>query len=163
MPNWVSNQLTAIGSKEEVAHFAERAKGKDSVFDFHSFVPMPDALRNTEEVHYPDTERKEKQEAIYATNKALYGFASWYDWACEKWGTKWNASDAVVLHEDDSGISYDFQTAWDAPLPVIVEMSKQFPNLRFILQSDEESQSFFYEKEFVAGKQTKHEDLEREE
>ena len=156
MPNWVSNQLTVEGSKEEVAHFAARAKSADRVFDFNSFVPMPDALRSTEEVHYGDPEQRAKQEAIYATNKAVYGFQSWYDWSCEKWGTKWNACDAQVLHEDDSGISYDFQTAWDAPLPVVVEMSKQFPNLKFTLQSDEESQAFFYEKEFVAGEETKH-------
>lgn len=36
--------------------------------------------------------KKVKQHALMRIeNKRRYGFYSWYDWSCAKWGTKWNA------------------------------------------------------------------------
>lgn len=161
MPNWSYNTLTVEGDSTEVAHFIETAKSDWGDLDFNKFIEMPAALKHTEEVHYADPERKAKQEAIYAANVAKYGYQSWYDWANAKWNTKWNAGDIELDTDDEESAVYRFRTAWDAPLPVIAEMSNRFPKLKFIFQADEESQAFYYEKHFVAGEEIEHIDLER--
>lgn len=163
MPNWSYNTLGVEGSKEDVAHFIATAKSEWGDLDFNQFIKMPDELKTTEEVHYADPDRKAKQDAIYAANIAKYGYQSWYDWACAKWNTKWNAGD-IELSVDEKGeyAFYTFRTAWDAPLPVIAAMSKRFPTLKFVLTADEESQAYYYEKHFVDGEEIEHIDLERE-
>lgn len=51
------------------------------------------------------------------------GHATWFTWAREKWGTKWNAYDAD--RRSESVVRFD--TAWSTPLPVIVALSQKFP------------------------------------
>ncbi len=52
-----------------------------------------------------------------------YGFLYWYDWTCENWGTKWNASQ----HDVSDARKIEFQTAWSAPMPVISKLSEAHP------------------------------------
>jgi hypothetical protein len=166
MPNWSQNTLTVTGTPAEVANFVEQAKGENGALDFNKFIQMPEELKNTEQVYYGDPELNAKQEAIYASNEAKYGFESWYDWACEKWNTKWNAGEIDLDLTSTKLVSsafYIFQTAWDAPLPVIEKMSKDFPRLHFSLTADEESGEYYYEKNFFGGEEIEHIDLEREE
>lgn len=72
------------------------------------------------------------KQASYESGKMLvdninkYGFATWYDWSIDTWGTKWNASSGSV-----SSNLISFQTAWSAPIPVIVALSKQYPDITF--------------------------------
>ncbi|WP_238641245.1 hypothetical protein [Citrobacter amalonaticus] len=43
--------------------------------------------------------KKVKQHAMMRIeNKCRYGFYSWYDWSCAKWGTKWNAYSEKCLY-----------------------------------------------------------------
>lgn len=51
------------------------------------------------------------------------GYANWYGWSCEKWGTKWNAYDTNRISDN----KVQFQTAWSAPFPVLEALSKKFP------------------------------------
>lgn len=69
-------------------------------------------------------------------NLQKYGALNWYDWSINNWGTKWNADDFISL-DDDKTIM--FSTAWDPAVPVVIEMSKQNPKMRFgFMYSDEE-------------------------
>ena len=56
-----------------------------------------------------------------------YGTASWYEWSNQHWNTKWNVeTDSTVTRKSDTEIRVYFQTAWDAPYPVLEELSKMF-------------------------------------
>ena len=56
-----------------------------------------------------------------------YGTASWYDWSNKNWNTKWNVTnDANIDRKNNTEIRVYFQTAWDAPYPVLEELSKMF-------------------------------------
>ena len=56
-----------------------------------------------------------------------YGTASWYDWSNKNWGTKWNVTDdSYVDRKGSTEIRVHFATAWDAPYPVLEELSKMF-------------------------------------
>jgi hypothetical protein len=65
---------------------------------------------------------EEGRKAIY--NEKTYGHRDWYSWSTSNWGTKWNASEPVV---NDNSI--EFQTAWSTPEPVLIELSKQHPEV----------------------------------
>ena len=62
------------------------------------------------------------------------GFAYWYDWACENWGTKWNAYDA---EERGPGL-VKFETAWSFPEPVFLRLSEMFPDHPFVAKFADE-------------------------
>lgn len=62
----------------------------------------------------------------YIDNILEYGADTWYDWCIENWGTKWDACECKI------GDDYlEFETAWDAPFPIIEELSRRFPKLTF--------------------------------
>lgn len=50
-----------------------------------------------------------------------HGYPNWYDWSYDHWGTKWNAYDQTepVLAPDGKSVTYQFNTAWDTPTPVL--------------------------------------------
>ena len=60
----------------------------------------------------------------YLTNKQKYGYTTWYDWCCDKWGTKWNACD-----EHWEGNDLQFSTAWSMPEPVFEKLAELFPGV----------------------------------
>lgn len=58
-------------------------------------------------------------------NFRAHGFFTWYEWSVANWGTKWNA-----YGQNDKRNTADtihFETAWSAPLALIAELSKLFP------------------------------------
>lgn len=58
----------------------------------------------------------------YINNKVMYGATSWYDWCITNWGTKWNAYENKQLDAD----TIVFETAWNAPRPVIVKLARMY-------------------------------------
>ncbi len=72
----------------------------------------------------------------HVENAEKYGACNWYEWAIKNWGTKWNSSCTEVAED---GKSISFETAWEPALPVILELSKQHPDIKLaLLYSDEE-------------------------
>lgn len=119
MPNWVMNYVTIITDDEETyKEIAEYVKGEDSVFDFDRIIKMP------ENIFRGNLGAKEREK---------YGKDNWYDWSIEHWGTKWNCCNA-----EKAGFSFTFETAWSAPVPVIKELSRQFPDVDIALDYADE-------------------------
>ena len=55
------------------------------------------------------------------------GYASWYPWSIESWGTKWNSYD-----NDFSKLNtVNFKTAWSMPEPIMKKLSELFPKVEF--------------------------------
>jgi len=69
-------------------------------------------------------------------NQDQYGHGDWYDWACEKWGTKWNACEP---YWSDNTVSFD--TAWADPEPIFVQLAKLL-GITFTVECEEESLAF---------------------
>ncbi|MDE7245234.1 MAG: hypothetical protein K2O18_14855 [Oscillospiraceae bacterium] len=61
--------------------------------------------------------------AQYIQNLILHGATTWYDWCVEHWGTKWNAYENTQVDAD----TITFKTAWGAPVPVIAQLAKMYP------------------------------------
>jgi hypothetical protein len=87
----------------------------------------------------------------------------WYDWSCQHWGTKWdlcdmepctNDLDLVKDESDDGELYYRFDTAWSPCIPVVIEMSKQYPDLEFSISYEDEGCGFAGIETYKAGAQT---------
>lgn len=57
-------------------------------------------------------------------NLHMFGAATWYSWCTKHWGTKWNAYDC-----SHNGETLSFLTAWSAPRPVLLELSRLYPEI----------------------------------
>lgn len=123
MPNYVKNQLTIKSrTKKDIINFINKSFNNHGKLDFNKYLPP------------------------------------------EKWGTKWNASDLSIwmlreyipeitihhfayseiaskLRKEGSYyiFTFDFQTAWSCPYPVIEEMSKVNKNIAIeVIYADED-------------------------
>ena len=57
-------------------------------------------------------------------NIQQFGCPTWYEWCNRNWDTKWNAYDF-----NSEGNDISFHTAWSAPLPVLRELSRLYPEI----------------------------------
>lgn len=60
-------------------------------------------------------------------NISKYGCATWYDWSCKNWGTKWDAMETKGTPEEGE---VSFLTAWAEPINVIEKLFKKYPNCK---------------------------------
>jgi len=150
MPNHVRNHLTIDGPEESLRRMVTKILDSERCIDFELLVPMPAELKGVSSGMttidgkryelWRDTEAGPvglgAEEIAELTRK--YGTASWYDWACVNWGTKWNAYECTV-HEapkpnstggDAYMIDVEFDTAWSHPEYWLQALAKEFPDCR---------------------------------
>ena len=127
MPNWVFNTLDVKANRTPdqdivLQAFRDAVVTSDGkVFGFQPVVPMPECLRGT------------------TSPSAVKGLPTWYDWALEHWGTKWDADGPAMTCRSRRHLVYGFQTAWSEPEAAVLAMSALFPTLGFTLRYHEET------------------------
>lgn len=119
MPNHVESHLTFDCTEERLHEILSAiARDRDNeidgeygigTIDFNKITPMP------EDIYCGDLGQKERE---------IYGEKNWYDWSIENWGTKWNSYGQCF-----NGHRLSFQTAWDAPHPVIKKLSEMYSDV----------------------------------
>lgn len=156
MPNWVSNNLTVIGNKEDLDKFVEQV-GRTYTRQVTRYENVDGEFRTITEdaewkgdfclwnIHAPDESILDEYHSV-ADGKA--GPNNWYAWNVNNWGTKWDVDAEVERHADDH-LQVRFDTAWSPPYPAIATAAEQHPNLTFHLEWEEE-QGFGAEVEFDA-------------
>ncbi len=133
MPNWCSNDLEITGSPKLLNKLLKHVEITESEatdihekaeFSCHRIIPRP-SIKDDD----------------------------WYDWNVANWGSKWDVSDFYWFDKDwESGsLGATFSTAW-SPIPqVILELSRQFPKLKFIYKFHESGNDFFGKVEYSKG------------
>lgn len=122
MPNHVTNIIEITDgnlTKDRITEILESIKCDDAgigTIDFNKLIPMPDYI-------FRDNLGPEEREK--------YGQNNWYDWSIKNWNTKWNG---YHFGKYEGGNSISFQTAWDAPHPVIKALSQKFSGISFTHQ-----------------------------
>ena len=119
MPNWTSNNVLFVGKEKQLKTLQTMLKSNDNDFDFNNIIPMPEELKDT--VSGSESAKPEWQKEQSKQLKAKFGADNWYDWACDNWGTKWNSVDTEVEQRDGTLI-YRFNTAWDAPRRIALQL-----------------------------------------
>ena len=63
-------------------------------------------------------------------NLTTNGYLTWYDWSCNNWGVKWNASNSEV-RQNKGKLSIIFDSPWLTPDRVLEQLSKNHPDVEF--------------------------------
>jgi hypothetical protein len=64
-------------------------------------------------------------------------------WCSENWGTKWDASNIDIQHEDENSVDLWFETAWSPPIAFFNKLEEQGFNVSATY--DEEGMAFIGE------------------
>lgn len=84
----------------------------------------------------PEEDRKIWELGVKAVdNINRYNAPTWFEWAYQNWGTKWNACHCSY---DKESKTLCFQTAWQAPLSAICKLSAMFPSTQMDLEFADE-------------------------
>jgi hypothetical protein len=155
MPNWIDNTLTVYGPAKEILRFKRRANGNDPlltkkeraikrpcVLEFNRFIPIP-----------PEVLAKGDE-----------GSATYY-WQIANWGVKWGASltgdperaECYYTKRRPNIVTYWFNTPWDPPILFLRKVSKEWPQLTFMLDYILDGTLGFGIAKFKAGKRIRYE------
>ena len=118
----------------------ERKEIKERLLQMkHDYFVPNIAYEKANELTPSEVEECYRDGRQYYFNMKNYGYLTWYGWSCDNWGTKWNSAETSIEDRcddyDKPELCYHFSTAWSPPVPVIKELSKQFPYNLFILAS----------------------------
>lgn len=154
MTHWCKVSITVQGNeKEEIDLFIEAVKGPDAPFDFQVIQPIPDLVQNLGTgkktfnldgqivpclVWYlregPDGKAVE-QRPLSATEQnqlKVLGVTSYADWIDKNWGCKWNAPNGDIHRCSNTEVSYQFETPWAPPTPLLRGLRDRFTDLKII-------------------------------
>ena len=152
MPNYCWNHLEVTGDEKQLREFVEKSTiniEEGNEFTFNGTHPMPEEFNNittgsctidgvsckkwieTDGKRIPVTEETLKE------LKEKYGADNWYDWSIMHWGTKWDACEPNICHNDIDYFAVSFETAWSPPVEWIQNILKDFPDLCFTLEYEE--------------------------
>lgn len=116
MPNWCNNDLILKHADKAQIDKALAAFKEGKLLE--TFVPVPEALKETMAGHYGDPYKRELHEFTQQLNIKYFGYANWYDFAVAEWGTKWDIGgrDNTAEQLDDNTIVLTFESAWSPPI-----------------------------------------------
>lgn len=214
MPNWCHNYLTVEGDHRDLERFSKQVQVfyiqgpaanelglPNDYFDSEEacakeIANIREGIGDTELNLYPEKQplsfKKIIPEPTYegyensgVGETAIDGKPTWFDWRCQHWGTKWDASFktkplfalAPIGAEPDPNatehnsrmteqvgrLAYKFDTAWVPPEPVVKEASRLHQDLKFILEFGEAGGDFAGRITFKDGHVVDEEELSVEE
>jgi hypothetical protein len=161
MPNHITNLLEVHGEPQRVKDFFAFIAGENGAMDFNKVIPMPESL-NIEDSSLGEIGMKywlskstavkerfdrlsdtDKEKALelgkkYIHNKKRYGHTTWYGWARDNWGTKWNAYNINTW----DGNTIEWNTAWSGSEAIIEKLVELFPDLEFDYWYDDEDAGY---------------------
>jgi hypothetical protein len=106
MPNWCSNTLTLVHDDSEMISRAKSAFAEGRLLE--EFIPIPAALKGT-----TSPNREPNAEEL----RAQCGYADWYDFCVNEWGTKWDVGDSQGINScTDNELIVYFDSAWAPPV-----------------------------------------------
>ena len=109
MPNWCNNTLRLTHEDPKMIARANDALARGEFFN--EFVPVPKELFETAASSATD-------EKLSNANIKKFGYASWYDFCINEWGTKWDTDCHSVdtFEEYPTTLVTVFDTAWSPPI-----------------------------------------------
>ena len=114
MPNWCGNTLTLTHSDPEMIRRAKAAFANGEFLN--EFVPVPKDLQIVAGT-VGDPDEQARLEAQEKYNRATHGYANWYDFCVNEWGTKWDVGDGSGIQTwDEHELIVYFDSAWSPPV-----------------------------------------------
>ena len=127
MPNWCNNYLELEHEDPAMIERAKKAFAEGKLLN--EFCPVPESLHVVAGRVGDDADPKQIElEAQEAANIATHGYANWYDYCVNEWGTKWDVgADGQATVTSPNTISMGFDSAWAPPVAAM----EKFQDLGF--------------------------------
>jgi hypothetical protein len=114
MPNWCNNSVEIYHA--DPAMIERVRKGFNDGGLLSELLPCPQELTETVSGSMGEDKRAE-HEAQQAANVEKYGYANWYDFCVNEWGTKWDVgADGNPAQDIPGGLMLGFESAWSPPI-----------------------------------------------
>ena len=114
MPNWCNNSVEI--RHEDPAMIERVRKAFDGEGLLQEFIPVPQELRDTVS-GFMGEDKREAHEAQQKANLEKYGYADWYSFCVNEWGTKWEiGADGNPAQDIPGGLMLGFESAWSPPI-----------------------------------------------
>jgi hypothetical protein len=116
MPNWCNNTLEISHEDPAMMERVRKAFTDGRLLD--EFIPVPKSLHIVSGRVGDDTDPKQIElEAQEKANFEAHGYATWYDYCVNEWGTKWDiGGDGMEPHDDGPNrTTLAFDSAWAPP------------------------------------------------
>jgi hypothetical protein len=114
MPNWCGNTLTITHEDPEMIGRAKTAFAEGEFLQ--EFIPVPEDLKIVAGT-VSDPDEQSRLEAKERYNRETHGYANWYDFCVNEWGTKWDVGDGSGIQTwDDHELVVYFDSAWAPPI-----------------------------------------------
>jgi hypothetical protein len=166
MPNWCENQLSITGKPDDMKPFLEKIRKVNGDYRLlEALYPTPkDLLLDGQNTYISEDKWTPEQKA----NHEKYGYADWYFWRIDKWGTKWQEDDLYLAqdyHVNDrnglASIAFSFNSAWSPPIEAFNKIAADYPNLLFTLYYEEPGMGYCGSNVWAKGEcvQSEHADL----
>jgi len=122
MPNWCNNTLEITHSDPAMIERARSAFADGRLLD--EFHPVPNDLKIVAgRVGADDDQAQKDLVAQEQANRAKYGYANWYDWCVNEWGTKWDVGGNGYEAQDiPNGLIMTFDSAWAPPVRAMEQL-----------------------------------------
>ena len=165
MPNWTKNEVTFSSAKttsiKKIKEIFEKGSPFGQLIEEPNWITIPLSKTNhkmvgkklgekgelpiIEEIKLSDGEVM-KSLRFKSTNAQD---TRWYDWRCEKWGTKWDVpKDDIEITEINNGsIVVSFNTAWAAPYGIYRKLFNKFSDVSiewWFIDEDDDSEGEGY-------------------
>ena len=122
MPNWCNNSVEIYHEDPAMIERARTAFNGEGLLQ--EFIPVPQALRDTVSGSMGEDKRAE-HEAQQAANVEKYGYANWYDFCVNEWGTKWEiGADGNPAQDIPGGLMLGFESAWSPPIAAYEKLTE---------------------------------------
>jgi hypothetical protein len=145
MPNWVFNRVSLRGDADTLAKVKEQLNKPYSYEMFNSLTKTMNRMEVNEPVFaFWNVIAPDDLSAYAGGEDDDRVLPYWYTWNNSNWNTKWGAADPSVRYTVESALisynelTYEFNTAWDAPHPVIRALAEQYPTLEIRFYYEEE-------------------------
>ena len=114
MPNWCNNSVEIYHTDPAMIERARKAFNGEGLLQ--EFIPVPQELRDTVSGSMGE-DKREAHEAQQKANVEKYGYANWYDFCVNEWGTKWEiGADGNPAQDIPGGLMLGFESAWSPPI-----------------------------------------------
>jgi len=128
MPNWCNNTVQ-INHKDKTKMYAlVEAINEGKFCEYAKPVPKDLMIVAGRVGDDNDPEQIKLQEQTM-NNLSVYGYATWYDFCVNEWGTKWDVDPYDKVDYDDQhdkhGITFGFDSAWSPPTGVYEALMDQ--------------------------------------
>jgi hypothetical protein len=122
MPNWCNNSVEIYHTDPAMIERVRTAFNKGALLQ--EFIPVPEDLHIV--AGSVPVEQEAAHKAKEQANRDTHGYANWYDFCVNEWGTKWDiGADGNPAQDIPGGLMLGFESAWAPPIGAYEKLTEQ--------------------------------------